>query len=77
MSVFEDRIKAVSVALNYAFFNYEIAVLKYKSGPEVINARDIYIKHIKEYENTKKELMKYQDYLYAKNSTKNNNKSKK
>ena len=66
----EDRFKAVSVALNCAAFNYEIATLKYKSGPEVINARDIYLKHVKEYENTKEELMKYQDYLSSKASLK-------
>lgn len=70
MAAFEDRFNATIVALNYASFNYEVAVQKYKSGPEVINARDTYLKHVKEYENAKEELIKYQDYLYSKNSLK-------
>ena len=74
MASFEDRFKAVSVALNYAAFNYETARIKYNSGPEVINARDIYLKHIKEYKDMKEEVEKYQDYLYSKMSLKSKTK---
>ena len=70
MTSFEDRFNAVIVALNYVAFNYETIVLKYKSGPEVINARDLYLKHVKEYETVKDELERYQDYLYTKFSRK-------
>jgi hypothetical protein len=70
MSVIEDRFKAICVALDYATLKYRDVCKKYKSGPEVVNANEIYSKHMKEYEKAKKELEHYQDSLYKNSSLK-------
>lgn len=66
MSIIEDRFKAVNIAMNIAAFNYQVALIDYKTGPEVINSREIYLKHVKEYEEIKKQLIDYQNNLYIK-----------
>jgi hypothetical protein len=64
-SIVEDRFKVVSVALNIAAFKYQVALIDYKTGPEVVNSRDVYLKHIKEYQEIKEKMITYQNYLYS------------
>jgi hypothetical protein len=67
----EDRFKAVVVALNQAALKYQVALIDYKTGPEVINSRETYMRHVIEHREIKEKLITYQDYLYTKSLEKN------
>jgi hypothetical protein len=64
-SIIQDRYKAVSVALNQAAFKYQVALIDYKTGPEVINSREVYLRHVKEHQEIKEKMIAYQDHLYS------------
>jgi hypothetical protein len=70
-SATQDRYNAVSVALNTAALKYQVALIDYKTGPEVVNSRDVYLKHIKEYQEIKEKMIAYQNYLYSESLKKN------
>ena len=72
----EDRFNAVTVAYNQASLKYEVAKIDFKVGPEVINTREIYMRHKKEYEEAKENLIKVQDYLYSQKIKKSNSSKK-
>lgn len=76
-SVVTDRYKAVSVALNAAALKYQVALIDYKTGPEVINTREVYLKHVKEHQEIKEKIIEYQNYLYSKSKESSSPKSKK
>jgi hypothetical protein len=79
-SLIEDRYKAVSVALNTAALKYQVALIDYKTGPEVVNSRDVYLRHVKEHQEIKEKMIAYQDYLYSeflRKNTSSRSKSKK
>lgn len=62
----EDRYKAICVALSQAALKYQVALIDYKTGPEVINSRETYMRHMKEHQDIKEKIINYQDYLYTK-----------
>ena len=70
----EDRFRAVSIALNQAAFKYEVAKIDYVSGPEVINARDTYLRHVREFEEVKENLLKYHSITHGEVSFKTKSK---
>ena len=84
----EDKFNAVVVALNYAAYKYEIVKIEYSTGidnsdynlnqnldQELINYRDNYLKHLKEFEDSREKLIKYQDFLLYKNTNPRSKKS--
>ncbi len=54
-----DRYHATNVALNQAAFKYEVAKIDYGSGPEVINTRDTYLRHVREFQEAKENMFNY------------------
>jgi hypothetical protein len=64
MEALQDRFAAVTVAYNNAALKYQTALIDYKTGPEVINTREIYLMHQKEYEDIKNKIINYQNNLY-------------
>lgn len=77
LSIIEDRFKAVREALNAASFKYQVALIDYKTGPEVINSREVYLRHVKEYQEIQNKIIEYQNYLYSKSKERSSPKSKK
>jgi hypothetical protein len=64
--VLQERFSAVIVALNLSALKYQSDEITYKNGPEVINSREIYLRHVKEYKEYKEKIDKIQYYLHLK-----------
>jgi hypothetical protein len=64
MEVLQDRLAAVTVAYNNAALKYQTVLINYETGPEVIDARELYFRHRQEYEDVKNKIINYQNNLY-------------